>query len=148
MRLLLMMLYFFFFKQKTEYDMRISDWSSDVCSSDLLRDSIGELASLPILTPSRQQITLGTVTSVKVSDGPPMLRSENGRPVTWIYVDSRGRDLQGLVQDIQPAIARAVQLPPSVSVSYTGQFEFLVRATAQIGRAFVWGKSGSVRVDL
>src|SRR3546814_7309115 len=27
--------YFFFFKQKTAYDMRISDWSSDVCSSDL-----------------------------------------------------------------------------------------------------------------
>src|SRR3546814_4231745 len=30
--------YFFFFKQKTAYEMRISDWSSDVCSSDLLRD--------------------------------------------------------------------------------------------------------------
>src|SRR3546814_2713119 len=29
------MLYFFFFKQKTAYEMRISDWSSDVCSSDL-----------------------------------------------------------------------------------------------------------------
>src|SRR3546814_7797514 len=29
------LLYFFFFKQKTAYDMRISDWSSDVCSSDL-----------------------------------------------------------------------------------------------------------------
>src|SRR3546814_8144613 len=29
--------YFFFFKQKTAYEMRISDWSSDVCSSDLLR---------------------------------------------------------------------------------------------------------------
>src|SRR3546814_4473547 len=28
---------FFFFKQKTAYEMRISDWSSDVCSSDLLR---------------------------------------------------------------------------------------------------------------
>src|SRR3546814_4613137 len=71
-----------------------------------LRDSIGELASLPILTPSRKKISLGTVPSVKVSDGPPMLRSENGRPVTWIYVDSRGRDLQGLVQDIQRAIDR------------------------------------------
>src|SRR3546814_17058331 len=68
--------------------MRISDWSSDVCSSDL--------------------------------------------PVTWIYVDSRGRDLQGLVQDIQRAIARDVKLPPSVSVSYTGQFEFLVRATERM----------------
>src|SRR3546814_1720466 len=29
------MLFFFFFKQKTAYEMRISDWSSDVCSSDL-----------------------------------------------------------------------------------------------------------------
>src|SRR3546814_7686125 len=31
-----MLIYFFFFKQKTAYEMRISDWSSDVCSSDLL----------------------------------------------------------------------------------------------------------------
>src|SRR3546814_5893615 len=31
-----MFVYFFFFKQKTAYEMRISDWSSDVCSSDLL----------------------------------------------------------------------------------------------------------------
>src|SRR3546814_10172470 len=31
-----MVLLFFFFKQKTAYEMRISDWSSDVCSSDLL----------------------------------------------------------------------------------------------------------------
>src|SRR3546814_10811164 len=31
----------FFFKQKTAYEMRISDWSSDVCSSDLVRQSRG-----------------------------------------------------------------------------------------------------------
>src|SRR3546814_12273746 len=31
------MMYVFFFKQKTAYEMRISDWSSDVCSSDLVR---------------------------------------------------------------------------------------------------------------
>src|SRR3546814_18642648 len=33
---------FFFFKQKTAYEMRISDWSSDVCSSDLLAQRIKE----------------------------------------------------------------------------------------------------------
>src|SRR3546814_3173302 len=33
-------IYFFFFKQKTAYEMRISDWSSDVCSSDLLRQHV------------------------------------------------------------------------------------------------------------
>src|SRR3546814_9290935 len=36
------MFFFFFFKQKTAYEMRISDWSSDVCSSDL--PSFGEMA--------------------------------------------------------------------------------------------------------
>src|SRR3546814_10891860 len=35
-----MVLLFFFFKQKTAYDMRISDWSSDVCSSDLIADAV------------------------------------------------------------------------------------------------------------
>src|SRR3546814_5125082 len=34
------MVYFFFFKQKTAYEMCISDWSSDVCSSDLLHDRL------------------------------------------------------------------------------------------------------------
>src|SRR3546814_9795742 len=36
---------FFFFKQKTAYEMRISDWSSDVCSSDLLRVIGGQCAA-------------------------------------------------------------------------------------------------------
>src|SRR3546814_7855414 len=35
---------FFFFKQKTAYEMRISDWSSDVCSSDLVMDRNGVMS--------------------------------------------------------------------------------------------------------
>src|SRR3546814_1114696 len=38
----------FFFKQKTAYDMRISDWSSDVCSSDLIRIEALGLAALTL----------------------------------------------------------------------------------------------------
>ncbi|RXR30787.1 efflux RND transporter permease subunit [Sphingobium fluviale] len=93
-----------------------------------LRDSVDKLANLPVLTPSRQQITLGTVATVRISDGPQMLRSENGRPVTWIYVDGRSSDMQTLVSDINRAITTKVALPPGVSISYTGQYEFLVRA--------------------
>src|SRR3546814_7762473 len=36
-------MYFFFFKQKKAYEVRISDWSSDVCSSDLVAEGCGEL---------------------------------------------------------------------------------------------------------
>src|SRR3546814_6726891 len=39
-----LVLLFFFFKQKTAYDMRISDWSSDVCSSDLVEAVTAEVA--------------------------------------------------------------------------------------------------------
>src|SRR3546814_3469751 len=41
------MFFFFFFKQKTAYEMRISDWSSDVCSSDLANPSAGDLLAKP-----------------------------------------------------------------------------------------------------
>src|SRR3546814_2055503 len=37
------LLFFFFFKQKTAYEMRISDWSSDVCSSDLPHRGVGSV---------------------------------------------------------------------------------------------------------
>src|SRR3546814_3347900 len=40
--------YFFFFKQKTAYEVRISDWSSDVCSSDLLIGALGLTLAAPI----------------------------------------------------------------------------------------------------
>src|SRR3546814_3498930 len=43
--------YFFFFKQKTAYEMRISDWSSDVCSSDLIFDlDVTAVADMPTLS--------------------------------------------------------------------------------------------------
>lgn len=93
-----------------------------------IRDSVDELRALPVLTPSGQQITLGTVARVDVSDGPPMLKSEQGRPTSYIYIDVRGRDLASVVADLQAAVASKVDLPAGVSLSYAGQFEYLTRA--------------------
>ena len=97
-----------------------------------LRDSLEGLRALPILTPSGQQITLATVATVTVADGPPMLKTENGRPSTWVYVDVRGRDLTSVVGDLQRAVARDVKLSPGVSVAYSGQFEYLQRAVERL----------------
>lgn len=97
-----------------------------------IRDSLDEIANLPVLTPARAQITLGTVADVRIVNGPPMLRSENGRPATWVYVDGRGRALTQIVGDLQRAVAQQVQLPPGVSIAYAGQFEFLQRATHRL----------------
>ena len=97
-----------------------------------IRDNLDALRALPILTPSMQQITLGAVAAIAVSDGPPMLKTENGRPTTWVYIDTRGRPLTSVVGDLQKAVARKVKLPSGVSIAYSGQFEYLQRAVARL----------------
>ncbi|HET6970533.1 MAG TPA: efflux RND transporter permease subunit, partial [Phenylobacterium sp.] len=97
-----------------------------------LRDSLEGLRQLPILTPAGQQITLGTVARVEIADGPPMLKTENARPSTWVYVDVRGRDLSSVVNDLRRAVARDVKLPAGVSILYSGQFEYLERAAQRL----------------
>ncbi|MBI2260866.1 MAG: efflux RND transporter permease subunit [Caulobacterales bacterium] len=97
-----------------------------------LRDSLEQLRALPILTPSGQQITLGTVADIQITDGPPMLKSENGRLTTWVYVDVRGRDLASVVADLRRAVASEVDLAPGVSIAYSGQFEYLERAAERL----------------
>ncbi|MCX7079182.1 MAG: CusA/CzcA family heavy metal efflux RND transporter, partial [Pseudomonas sp.] len=76
------------------------------------RDSLGALEQLPIYTPLGSQITLGTVAKVKVSDGPPMLKSENARPSGWVYIDVRGRDIASVVADLRRVVSEQVKLQP------------------------------------
>jgi Cu(I)/Ag(I) efflux system membrane protein CusA/SilA len=96
------------------------------------RDTPQRLATLPMLTPMGQQITLGTVATVSISDGPPMLKSENARPSGWVFVDVRGRDLAAVAHELQRAVAAEVQLEPGMSVAFSGQFEYLERANARL----------------
>ncbi|HEX4971228.1 MAG TPA: efflux RND transporter permease subunit [Steroidobacteraceae bacterium] len=97
-----------------------------------LRDSLSDLRELPIVTAGGAQITLGSVADLRITSGPPMLRSENARLSGWIYVDLRGRDLQSAVDDMKAVVARGVQLPAGYSISWSGQFEYLERAQAKL----------------
>ncbi|MGK2940083.1 MAG: efflux RND transporter permease subunit [Immundisolibacter sp.] len=96
------------------------------------RDTLGRLQELPLLTPLGAQITLGSVARIAISDGPPMLKSEDARPSGWVYIDVRGRDLSSVVADLREAVAREVSLEPGLSLAYAGQFEFLERANARL----------------
>jgi Cu(I)/Ag(I) efflux system membrane protein CusA/SilA len=97
-----------------------------------LRDSLPKLRALAIVAPNGQRLVLSDVADLRISDGPPMLRSENARLAGFVYVDIRGRDLRGAVLDMQRAVSEQVVLPAGYSVSWSGQFEFLERATAKL----------------
>jgi copper/silver efflux system protein len=97
-----------------------------------IRDSLEKLRRLPILTERGARLVLRDVADVRITDGPPMLRSENARLAGWVYVDVRGRDLRSAVQAMQRATAERVALPAGYAISWSGQFEYLERATARL----------------
>ncbi len=96
------------------------------------RNTLEALRQLPFITAGGQWITLGTVANLHYDEGPPMLRSENARLASWVYVDAHDRDLASTVEDLRRAIAQKVPLPAGVSVAYSGQFEFLERANERL----------------
>jgi len=96
------------------------------------RDGPDALRQLPILTPMKQQITLGDVANVKIISGPTMLKTENARPTSWIYIDARGRDMVSVVNDLKTVISEKVKLKPGTSISFSGQFELLEHANKKL----------------
>jgi copper/silver efflux system protein len=97
-----------------------------------IRDSLQRLRELPFVTDKGAQLQLQDVARVAIQEGPPMLRSENARLSGWVYVDVRGRDLRSVVNAMQSAVAEQVKLPPGYAVSWSGQFEYLERATQRL----------------
>ena len=97
-----------------------------------IRDSVDNLRRLPIVTERGAQIRLGDVASIRIGDGPPMLKSENARLSGWVYVDLHGRDLASAVREMQQAVAREVKVPAGYSIAWSGQFEYLERALQRL----------------
>ncbi|RDZ28550.1 efflux RND transporter permease subunit [Lysobacter silvisoli] len=96
------------------------------------RDSLTALMQLPLVAPGGVQLTLGQVADVSLSPGPPMLKSDNGRLVGYVYVDVAGRDLGSVVADLQRAVAAQMKLPPGYGIAWSGRYEYLQRALARL----------------
>ncbi|HET8729314.1 MAG TPA: efflux RND transporter permease subunit [Alphaproteobacteria bacterium] len=97
-----------------------------------LRDSPEKLGQLPIITAAGATIPVSSVADIEITDGPPMIKSENARLSGWVYVDIRGRDLGSFVRDAKRAVTEAVKLPPGYSIAWSGQFEYLERAAKRM----------------
>ncbi len=90
------------------------------------RDSLDQLKLLPIVTPQGARIALADVAEVRVVDGPPAIKSENARLNGWTYVDISGRDLGSYVADAQSAVRIQIELPAGYSLTWSGQYEYMV----------------------
>jgi Cu(I)/Ag(I) efflux system membrane protein CusA/SilA len=98
------------------------------------RDDVEKLRELPLVTPTGAQITLSQIADVRIVDGPPMLKSENGRLNGWTFVDIRDVDLGSYVALAQRAVREQVELPAGYSITWSGQYEYMLRANARLAQ--------------
>ena len=97
-----------------------------------VRDSLEKLRNLPIVTPSGAHIPLADVAEVRIDDGPGMIKTENARLNGWVYIDIETGDIGSYVIEAQRVVAEQVKLPPGYSISWSGQYEYMVRAKERL----------------
>lgn len=97
-----------------------------------VRDSLEKLRNLPVVTPAGARIPLAEVADIRIDSGPGLIKTENARLNGWIYIDIEGRDLGSYVEDAQQTVSDKIQLPPGYSISWSGQYEYMVRAIKRL----------------
>ena len=96
------------------------------------RDSPEQLEMLPLITSGGQRISLADVSTIRIEDGPPGIKSENARLNGWTLVDIAGVDLGSYVKAAQNAVSQQLDLPGGYSVQWSGQYEYMLRAQERL----------------
>ena len=97
-----------------------------------LRDNLPALRQTLVPTPTGAQVPLSQLASFELRKGPPMVKSENARLTSWVFVDIAGIDVGTYVHNAQAAVAGAVTLPPGYSIVWSGQYEYMEAAAKRL----------------
>ena len=97
-----------------------------------LRDNPQAIASNVLVGAGTGMVPLGQLAAIRVTQGPPSIRTENAELVAYLYVDMHGRDIGGFVADAAKAVRDQVKLPPGYRIQWSGQYEYLERAAARL----------------
>jgi Cu(I)/Ag(I) efflux system membrane protein CusA/SilA len=95
------------------------------------RDDPDLLSRVLVPTPTGAQVPLAQVAEVTTTTGPPMIRSEDGKLVGFVFIDT-DRPISEYVADAKAAVAREVKMPAGLRVEWVGQFRYLERAREKL----------------
>jgi Cu(I)/Ag(I) efflux system membrane protein CusA/SilA len=99
-----------------------------------LRDEVDKLARVLVPTMGGAQIPLGQLASIRLVEGPSMIRDENGKLSGYVYidVDTTQRDLGGYVADAKRAVEEQLRIPAGYTMQWSGQYEAMERVTKRM----------------
>ena len=96
------------------------------------RDSPEALEKLPVVTESGAHIQLGDIADIRVESGPPAIKSENGRPSGWTYIDVADVDFATYIERARNRLNTELDIPPGYSLTWAGQYEYMQRAKEKL----------------
>ncbi|MFI5396026.1 MAG: efflux RND transporter permease subunit [Candidatus Binatia bacterium] len=96
------------------------------------RTDLDGLGGVLVPTMDGAQIPLAELADIRLTEGPGMIRNENGLLSGYVYVDMAGRDIGSYVADAKRTVRERVQLPPGYSIVWSGQYEFMQRVEQRL----------------
>jgi copper/silver efflux system protein len=90
-----------------------------------LRNDPYQIKQILVSTSTGAQVPIGQLADVTIRPGPPMIRSENTRTSTWVFVDMSGRDLGSYMADAQKMISEKLPMPNGYTLAWSGQYEII-----------------------
>ena len=96
------------------------------------RDSAGALLRSRVTIPGGESIPLGNLASISIHDGPTEIKSENGRLVGYVYINTENRDLGSYVEEAKNHIEASVKSRPGYAIDWSGQYANLEHARKRL----------------
>ncbi|MGB9601250.1 MAG: efflux RND transporter permease subunit, partial [Limisphaerales bacterium] len=82
------------------------------------------------------QVPLGQLAEIKISQGPPSIKDEDGALTGWVYVDIADRDIGSYVEEAKAAVNEKIEkeglLPAGYRLEWTGQYEYMLRVKERL----------------
>ncbi|RTR38150.1 efflux RND transporter permease subunit [Shewanella canadensis] len=97
-----------------------------------LRDNIEKLRELPVITKTGHYLPLRNLADIEITDGAPMLKSENGRLISWVFVDIEGTSIGEYIDEAKSALDNELVVPPRYSYDFAGQYEYMQRVDEKL----------------
>jgi copper/silver efflux system protein len=97
-----------------------------------LRDDVESLRRVLVPTPTGAQIPIEQIADIRARKGVEDIRNENGSKAAYVFIDTGESDIGGYVEKVKRAVQENVKLPPGYYISWSGQYEFLLRVREKL----------------
>ncbi|KMP11136.1 cation transporter [Candidatus Nitromaritima sp. SCGC AAA799-C22] len=96
------------------------------------RENLENIGRIMVPTPAGMQVPIGQVADIKIIQGPPSIRDENGSLAGFVFVDIKERDIGSYVEEAKKAVREQIKLPPGYRLVWAGQFQYMERAKEKL----------------